>query len=75
MLSAENGNLTNLPCQRQRSYIHSFNRFAVFNMGKICSKKLITIVGCNLHVSGYHQRFTNSFITHSVERICPKTWK
>ena len=75
MLSAENGNLTNLPCQMQRPYIHAFNRFAMFNMGKICSKKLITIVGYKLKVSGYPQRFTNSFITDSVERICPKTWK
>lgn len=52
--------LTDLPCS---------------NMGKICSKKLITIVGCNFQVSEYPQWFINSFITDSVERICPKTWK
>lgn len=34
MPSAENGNLTNLPCQRQRSYIHAFNRFAMFQHGQ-----------------------------------------
>jgi len=52
--------LTDLPCS---------------NMGKICSEKLIAIDGCNLQVSGYPQRFINSFITDSVERICPETLK
>jgi hypothetical protein len=53
--------LTDLPCS---------------NMGKICSKKLITIVGCNFQVSEYSQQFIYHWfcgknLSKNMEVRCP----